>query len=89
MPVDLPQQAEFEAWLDRQSIGPTFKANILSTLRKVQREYGSIPRDIEKFNDEYVARCSIGRVRRIHLRLAVRRYCEFRKACYGEPFNDS
>jgi len=84
----IPDEQGFLAYLGQHQLSESYLGDIMSTLRRIIRDTGSIPKDIVKFNEEYFAGRRISMHKKIIYRTAVRRYCEYRKARYGEDFND-
>jgi len=82
----IPDEEGFRAALGQQGLSVSYQGNLVSALRRVIRETGSVPRDMVDFNAKYIVK--IHRRNRNLYRTAVRKYCVFRKTKYGEPFTD-
>ncbi|MDI6720365.1 MAG: hypothetical protein QMD46_12215 [Methanomicrobiales archaeon] len=88
MTGEIPHLQEYRVWLERQAISEEYRRALVMDLLRIRREYGSLPSDIEKFTTDYLEKQRLGRVRRIQIRIALRRYCEFRWENYRIPFHD-
>ncbi|MDI6877507.1 MAG: hypothetical protein QMC96_12145 [Methanomicrobiales archaeon] len=88
MDGEIPHLAEYRAWLQQQNVSEKYRRALVRDLLRIQREYGTLPVDIEKFTVDYLEKQRLGRVRRIQIRIAIRRYCEFRWENYRIPFHD-
>jgi hypothetical protein len=87
--VAIPYEDEFIAYIRPAKFSKDYEYNLLNNLRRVIKDLGEIPTDIPKFNDEYLVRMCTGKPKRVQIRIAVRRYLEYRQARYGEKFIDS
>lgn len=87
--VAIPYEDEFLAYIRPANFSKDYEYNVLNSLRRVIKDLGEIPTDISKLNDEYLVHACHGKPKRRQIRIAVRRYLEYRQARHGEPFIDA
>ena len=84
----LPDEADFAKYLRRRGISEHYALEILQQVRRINRDCGGIPTDLERFTEEILLPRGFSRGMRCRLRAAARRYREYRKLRFGENFRD-
>jgi len=87
--IPIPDEEGFVSYMTTINFSKSYRDDILYYLKYIIRETGAIPTDLNRFNEDYLDRNRFSKNKKTGLRVAVRKYREYRKAKFGEEFIDT